>query len=143
MKHEHLSYEEYLANVGKGILTEDGNCPVTPLLVMLQGRWKSRLMYEMCMFDTVRFGQIKKDLPGITNTMLTKVLRELEDDGLIDREQFDDIPHHVEYSLTDMGRDLLPVFYAVMNWGFRHEKELYADRAFLKDSLPPHADPGL
>ena len=143
MKHEHLSYEEYLANVGKGILTEDGNCPVTPLLVMLQGRWKSRLMYEMCMFDTVRFGQIKKDLPGITNTMLTKVLRELEDDGLIDREQFDDIPHHVEYSLTDMGRDLLPVFYAVMNWGFRHEKELYAKRTFMKDSLPPHADPGL
>ena len=47
MKREYMSYEEYLVNVKKGILTKDGNCPVTPLLVMLQGRWKSQLMYEM------------------------------------------------------------------------------------------------
>ena len=88
MKREYMSYEEYLVNVKKGILTKDGHCPVTPLLVMLQGRWKSQLMYEMCIYDTVRFGQLKKDLPGITNTMLTKALRELEEDGLISREQF-------------------------------------------------------
>jgi len=113
--------------VKKGIVTKDGHCPVTPLLVMLQGRWKSQLMYEMCIYDTVRFGQLKKDLPGITNTMLTKALRELEEDGLISREQFNEIPPHVEYSLTEMGRDLLPVFYAIMNWGFQHEKELYGE----------------
>ena len=116
-----------LANIKKGIVTKDGNCPVTPLLVMLQGRWKSQLMYEMCIYDTVRFGQLKKDLPGITNTMLTKSLRELEEDGLIHREQFNEIPPHVEYSLTEMGRDLLPVFYAIMNWGFKHEEELYGN----------------
>lgn len=52
----YMSYEEYLENVKKGIVTKDGNCPVTPLLVMLQGRWKSQLMYEMCIYDTVRFG---------------------------------------------------------------------------------------
>ncbi|MBQ3703624.1 MAG: helix-turn-helix transcriptional regulator [Oscillospiraceae bacterium] len=120
-----MSYEEYLVNVKKGIVTPDGNCPVTPLLLMLQGRWKLQLMYEMCICDTVRFGQLKKKLPGITNTMLTKALRELEEDGLISREQFNEIPPHVEYSLTEMGRGLLPVFYAIMNWGFLHEKELY------------------
>ena len=107
-------------------MTRDGNCPVTPLLLMLQGRWKSQLMYEMCIHDTVRFGQLKKALAGITNTMLTKALRELEEDGLISRRQFNEIPPHVEYSLTEMGRDLLPVFYAIMNWGFKHEEELYA-----------------
>ena len=103
---------------------------MTPLLLMLQGRWKSQLMYEMCIYDTVRFGQLKKDLPGITNTMLTKALRELEEDGLISREQFNEIPPHVEYSLTEMGRGLLPVFYAIMNWGFEYEDRLYenADR---------------
>ena len=106
-------------------MTEDGRCPVTPLLVMLQGRWKSQLMYEMCIYDSVRFGQLKKDLPGITNTMLTKSLRELEEDGLVHREQFNEVPLRVEYSLTDMGRDLLPVFYAIMNWGFKYEKEIY------------------
>ena len=125
MKQKHMSYEDYLVNIKQGILTPDGNCPVTPLLVMLQGRWKSQLMYELCMYETVRFGQLKKDLPEITNTMLSKTLRELEQDGLISRKQFNEIPPHVEYSLTEMGKDLLPVFYAIMNWGFKHEKELY------------------
>ena len=121
----YMTYEEYLVKVRQGIVTKDGNCPVTPLLLMLQGRWKSQLMYELCIYDTVRFGQLKKDLPGITNTMLTKALRELEEDGLISREQFNEIPPHVEYSLTQMGRDLLPVFYAIMNWGFQYEDRLY------------------
>ncbi|WP_330601665.1 winged helix-turn-helix transcriptional regulator [Butyrivibrio sp.] len=73
----------------------------------------------------MRFGQLKKDLPGITNTMLTKSLRELEDDGLVTRIQFNEVPPHVEYSLSDMGKDLFPVFYSIMNWGFKHEKEIY------------------
>ena len=123
----YMSYEEYLKRVKEGIVTKDGNCPVTPLLIMLQGRWKSQLMYEMCIYDTVRFGQLKKDLPGITNTMLTKALRELEEDGLVSREQFNEIPPHVEYSLTEMGRDLLPVFYSIMNCGFKYEDKLYGE----------------
>ena len=122
---EYMSYEEYLAKIKEGIVTENGHCPVTPLLVMLQGRWKSQLMYEMCIYESVRFGQLKKDLPGITNTMLTNSLRELEEDGLVHREQFNEIPPHVEYSLTEMGRNLLPVFYAIMNWGFKYEKEIF------------------
>ncbi|MCI5723949.1 MAG: helix-turn-helix transcriptional regulator [Erysipelotrichaceae bacterium] len=122
---EYMSYDDYLVNLKKGIITKDGNCPVTPLLVMLQGRWKSQLMYEMCIHETVRFGQLKKDLPDITNTMLTKALRELEDDGLISRKQYNEIPPHVEYSLTTMGRGLIPVFYSIMNWGFQFEKDLY------------------
>ena len=121
----YMSYEDYLVHIKKRIVTKDGNCPVTPLLLMLQGRWKSQLMYAMCIYDTVRFGRLKKDLPGITNTMLTKALRELEKDGLISREQFNEIPPHVEYSLTEMGRGLLPVFYEIMNWGANFEKELY------------------
>ncbi len=122
---EYMSYDDYLVNLKKGIITKDGNCPVTPLLVMLQGRWKSQLMYEMCIHETVRFGQLKKDLPDITNTMLTKALRELEDDGLISHKQYNEIPPHVEYSLTTMGRGLIPVFYSIMNWGFQFEKDLY------------------
>ena len=92
----YMTYEDYLVNIRQGIVTSDGHCPVTPLLLMLQGRWKSQIMYEMCIHDTVRFGQLKRALPGITNTML-----------------------------TEMGRDLLPVFYAIMNWGFRYEDSLY------------------
>ena len=131
----YMTYEEYLQNIRQGIVTKDGRCPVTPLLLMLQGRWKSQLMYEMCIYDTVRFGQLKNDLPGITNTMLTKALRELEEDGLISREQFNEIPPHVEYSLTEMGRGLLPVFYAIMNWGFEYEDRLYENADKQKEEL--------
>ena len=121
---EYISYEEYLEKVKEGIVTDQGNCPVTPLLVMLQGKWKTQVLYELCIHDHIRFGELKKDLPGITNTMLTNTLRDLEKDGLIVREQFNEIPPHVEYSFSDMGRDLLPVFYAIMVWGFKHEKDI-------------------
>ena len=121
---EYMSYEEYLIKVREGIVTDRGNCPVTPLLVMLQGKWKTQVLYEFCIHERIRFGELKKSLPGITNTMLTNTLRELEKDGLILRRQFNEIPPHVEYSLSDMGRDLLPVFYAIMVWGFKHEKDL-------------------
>lgn len=118
-----MTYEEYLWDVKKGIVTDRGNCPVTPLLLMLQGKWKTQILYELCIHDTVRFGTLKKELPGITNTMLTNSLRELERDGFINREQFNEIPPHVEYSFTERGRDLMPIFYQIMLWGFKHEKD--------------------
>lgn len=120
-----LSYcDEYLIKVKEGILTKDGKCPVTPVLKILQGKWKSQVLYEFCVYDSVRFGQIKKDIPEITNTMLTTTLRELEQDGLIKCEQFNEIPSHVEYSFTDFGKDMLPIFYAVMVFGFKHESDI-------------------
>lgn len=120
---EYMSYEEYLVKVKEGIVTNDGNCPVTPLLQKLQGKWKSQVLYELCIKCPIRFGEIKKDLPGITNTMLSNVLKELEEDGLINRIQFNEIPPHVEYSFTKKGLDLMPVFYQIMVWGFKHEKD--------------------
>ena len=69
---DYMSYEEYLEKVKTGILTDNGNCPVTPLLIMLQGKWKTQVLYEFCIHDKIRLGELKKDLPGITNTMLTK-----------------------------------------------------------------------
>ena len=115
-----MTYEEYTQEVKTCILTDAGNCPVTSLLVMLQGKWKFQILYEMCIKDNVRFGELRKIIDGITNTMLTSSLRELERDGLVSREQFNEIPPHVEYSLTEKGRALLPVFYEMTKWGFRY-----------------------
>ena len=84
---------------------------------------ETQILYELCIHDTVRFGTLKKELPGITNTMLTNSLRELERDGFINRVQFNEIPPHVEYSFTERGRDLMPIFYQIMLWGFKHEKD--------------------
>lgn len=121
---EYMSYEEYLERVKTGILTKDGNCPVTPLLIMLQGKWKTQVLYELCIHEWIRFGELKRNLAGITNTMLTNTLRDLEADGLIVRRQFNEIPPHVEYAFSEMGKDLLPVFYAIMVWGFKHERDV-------------------
>ena len=115
-----ISYEEYAQKVKLGILTDAGNCPVTPLLEMLQGKWKFQIIYELCIKDPIRFGELKKGISGITNTMLTTSLRDLEKDGLVSRIQFNEIPPHVEYSLTEKGKDLLQIFYAMTKWGFKY-----------------------
>ena len=118
------TYQEYLERVGSGITTKRGNCPVTLLLLMIQGKWKSQILYQFCIHEKIRYGKLKQALPGITNAMLTNALRELVRDGLVVREQFNEIPPHVEYSFSAMGKDLLPVFYAIMVWGFKHEDEI-------------------
>lgn len=118
------TYQEYLERVGTGITTQKGNCPVTLLLRMIQGKWKAQILYQFCIHGKIRYGKLKQALPGITNAMLTNALRELVRDGLVVREQFNEIPPHVEYSFSEMGKDLLPVFYAIMVWGFKHEDEI-------------------
>ncbi|MCM1577433.1 MAG: winged helix-turn-helix transcriptional regulator [Ruminococcus sp.] len=87
---------------------------------MLQGKWKLQIIYELCIKYPIRFGELKKNIGGITNTMLTASLRELEQDGLISRAQFNEIPPHVEYSLTEKGKALLPVFYEMTKWVFKY-----------------------
>lgn len=115
-----MTYEEFKENIGHVILTENGNCPVTPVIQMLQGKWKLQILYELCIQSPLRFGQLKKLLLPITNTMLTNALKELEADGLVNRQQFNEIPPRVEYTLTQKGQDLLPVFYAIAQWGLTY-----------------------
>ena len=62
---------------------------------------------------------------GSTHILVDEFKKGAEDDGLVTRVQFNEVPPHVGYSLSDMGKDLFPVFYSIMNWGFKHEKEIY------------------
>ena len=102
-----MTYEEFKEKVGSVILTDDGNCPVTPVVQMLQGKWKLQILYELCIKCPMRFGELKKVLKPITNTALTNALKELEADELVQRIQYNEMPLRVEYSLTEKGRDLL------------------------------------
>lgn len=117
---EDFSFEMFREKVCDVIVTESGNCPVTPVVTMLQGKWKMQIVYALFIRQPQRFGELKRMLEGVTNTMLTSALRELADSGLVHREQFNEIPPHVEYSLTEKGRDLLPIFYAILKWGLRY-----------------------
>ena len=107
-----MTYEEFTEKVGSVILTENGNCPVTPVIQMLQGKWKLQILYELCIKSPMRFGELKKMLKPITNAALTN--------ELIRRIQYNEMPLRVEYSLTEKGRDLLPVFYAISQWGMKY-----------------------
>lgn len=110
-----LTPEEYLNRV---MTTEvSDNCPMRRTLELLSGKWRTHIIYELCKKPTCRFGELKKAVPKITNTMLTSTLRDLEKTGIVHREQFNEIPPRVEYSLTEKGKELLPVFIELAKWG--------------------------
>lgn len=110
-----LTAEQYL----KRVLTSNvsDNCPMRKTLEILSGKWRTHIIYELCRNDSMRFGELKKAVPKITNTMLTNTLRDLEQLQIVNRKQFNEIPPHVEYSLTEKGRELLPVFTELARWG--------------------------
>lgn len=116
-----ITPEEYLTRV---MTTEvRDNCPMRRTLELLSGKWRTHIIYALCRQPACRFGELKKQIPGITNTMLSNTLRDLEQLGIVHREQFNEIPPHVEYSLTQKGKALLPVFTELAKWGEAHLEE--------------------
>ena len=92
------------------------NCPVTASLELIGGKWKTIILYSL-LSGTRRFGEIAVRIPDISRKVLTEQLKELESDGLILREQYKEIPPRVEYSLTELGKSLSPVFRELEIWG--------------------------
>jgi DNA-binding HxlR family transcriptional regulator len=115
-----LQYDEFLVKVKEGISTEGGLCPVTSTLNLLQGKWTWNVLYELCIHDRCRFSTMKKEIEGITNTMLTETLKMLEKEDFVERKQFNEIPPHVEYSLTAKGQDLMPILWSLSNFGLKY-----------------------
>lgn len=100
----------------------DKSCCTYKTLEIFQGKWNIRVLFELVKWDFIRFGELKKQVDGITNTMLTSTLRDLESKGLIDRTQFNEIPPHVEYSLSQAGKDLYPIFVEMMLWNNKYQQ---------------------
>jgi DNA-binding HxlR family transcriptional regulator len=96
-----------------------GDCPVTITLSLIGGRWKTLILYQLTS-QKRRFGEICVRIPAISRKVLTEQLKELERDGLILREQFNETPPRVEYSLTEIGKNLSPVFEEMAVWGFKN-----------------------
>lgn len=106
-------------------LRDSKNCdntknPLNPVFEIFQGKWKNQVLFEIIALQNARFGQLSRAIPAITNTMLSSTLRELEKNGLITRTQFNEIPPHVEYSITDKGKDLLAVYYEMYKWSVKY-----------------------
>jgi DNA-binding HxlR family transcriptional regulator len=95
-------------------------CPVDVTLSVIGGKWKV-LIYDQLRRGVTRFGQLKRALPRITQTMLTQQLRELERDGIVTRTVFAEVPPRVEYALTDFGRTLECVILVMCQWGTQYQ----------------------
>ncbi len=93
---------------------------VTRALRMIGGRWKLPILFRLFAAPSLRTSQLLRDIGGISQKMLTQHLRDLESDGLVARRDFGERPPHVEYGLTDAGRDLMPVLMAVRDFSRRH-----------------------
>jgi DNA-binding HxlR family transcriptional regulator len=98
---------------------EDVACPMTATLEYIGGRWKCIILFYLTA-GTRRFGEIAARIPTISRKVLTQQLKELEGHGLIERRQYNETPPRVEYTLTNLGNSLTPVFTAMSTWGKTH-----------------------
>ncbi len=94
--------------------------PIDATLAVIGGKWKPLIIYALS-DETLRFSQLLDKLqPRITQRMLTKQLRQLEEDGLVTRKVYTQVPPKVEYSLTEMGKSLMPILDQLCDWGYEH-----------------------
>lgn len=100
-------------------LDNPNNCSLVHALNIIGGKWKPVILHKLY-FRTLRFGQLAAIIPGISRTILTKQLKELENDGVITRQKFAEIPPRVEYSLTEKGKSLIPVLKSISQWSLFH-----------------------
>jgi DNA-binding HxlR family transcriptional regulator len=92
-------------------------CAVTHALEIIGGKWRLPIIWELSAQESMRYNELKRHLDGITNIMLTRALQGLEEHGLVRRVELCQIPPHVEYSLTESCKQLLPALEIINQWG--------------------------
>lgn len=91
-------------------------CPVETTLTLIGDKWKVLILRDL-MPGTKRFGELKKSIGSVSQKVLTAQLRAMEENGLVHREVYAEVPPRVEYSLTELGRSLKPILDAMQSWG--------------------------
>lgn len=104
----------------------ENKCSLLFALEIIGGKWKAPILWYLSSGGSVRYNELKRMVRGVSNMMLTKCLRELESDGMVRRIEYQVIPPHVEYSLTERGAKLLPALKKIHAWGDEQ-------RTFLKN----------
>ncbi|MCR5785202.1 MAG: helix-turn-helix transcriptional regulator [Eubacterium sp.] len=92
-------------------------CALKKVMGILGGKWKIMILCIIDNNEVVRYGDLRRSVYGITNTMLAQSLKELESDGLVVRMQYDEMPVRVEYSLTEKAHSIIPILLELKRWG--------------------------
>lgn len=106
--------------------------PMSMLQSVLNGKWKILILWYIAFYKVQRFGELIRRLDGITQSTLTKQLRELERDGFLHREVYKEIPPKVEYTLSELGKSFIPILNAMMDW---------SEEYLCPDFIKPYAKP--
>lgn len=99
-------------------------CPVATTVQLIGNKWKLLIIRNLIYNGTQRFGDFLKTIPAISKKVLTDDLRALEEDGLVIREVFAEVPPRVEYSLSPLGKSLKPILDAMFDWGTDYKNNL-------------------
>ena len=121
-------------------MDSNDNCPVEATLDLIGGKYKALILWHLS-DGTLRFSELRSRIKKATPKMLTQQLRELESSQLIHREVFPIIPPKVEYSLTELGRSLLPILVAMRDWGAEYMRSKNLETScfmMAKDPVPQH-----
>ena len=96
-------------------------CPVEVTLMLISDRWKVLVLRDL-LSGTKRFGELKKSIGSISQKVLTSNLRSMEEDGLLTRKVYAEVPPRVEYTLTELGKSLRPILCAMQQWGLEYQE---------------------
>ncbi len=97
-------------------LEDDIRCPLEHGLELFGGKWKSRVICVLNEKGTLRYSSIRKEMLNVTDAVLSATLKELIEDGLVERKQYNEIPPHVEYSLSERGKSVVPILQSICKW---------------------------
>ena len=104
------------------------DCPVRNVISRITDKWSLLVLYTLEHQEVMRFNDLWRQIPDISQKMLTTTLRHLEDDGIVSRELFVEVPPRVEYRLAERGKSLMPHLDALISWGIEHQESIINDR---------------
>lgn len=104
------------------------DCPIRNVISRITDKWSLLVLYTLEHQEVMRFNDLWRQIPDISQKMLTTTLRHLEDDGIVSREVFVEVPPRVEYRLAERGKSLMPLLDSLLTWGIEHFSDIITDR---------------
>lgn len=111
------------------------NCPIRNILSRISDKWPILVIFTLEQIPVMRFGELQRMIPDISQKMLTSTLRTLEQDGIVKRQVYAQVPPKVEYSLTPRGLSLLPHLNGLIDWAKEQMNDILEDRSYYTENL--------